>query len=228
MISLFQQKWENTSKEKAFTANERCGKLTEEGYQAVARRMLTPDRYHHSLCVAKQARYLAQRYECQENDAYLAGLLHDICKDMPTDAQLQTILKSDIILSGVILSQPAVWHGLAASVFIQTELNIKKTQIIDAIRYHTTGRANMTLLDRVLYLADLTSEDRDYPDVDNMRKLADISLDRAMKEALKFIVADLAHRNQPIVEDTWEAYNEYIVLSDDTTETRRDERRDVI
>ncbi|MBP3691914.1 MAG: hypothetical protein J6I80_01575, partial [Clostridia bacterium] len=80
-------------------------------------------------------------------------------------------------------------------------------EIISAIKYHTTAKADMTLLERVLFLADFTSEDRDYEDVDIMRALTEQSMELAMTYALKYTITDLLHKDVAIHPDTVAAYN---------------------
>ena len=92
------------------------------------------------------------------------------------------------------------------------ELGIDDQEIIDAIRYHTTGRANMTLLDKVIFIADFISADRDYDGVDKMRKLADKNLEEACLEGMAFTISDLAQRKITIAPDTFAGYNELASL----------------
>ena len=82
--------------------------------------------------------------------------------------------------------------------------------MLGAIRWHTTGHANMTKLEKIVYLADLTEEGRHYPDVAEMRRLADASLDEAMLYALSYTIGKLARRRRTICRDSWQAYNEYV------------------
>ena len=88
---------------------------------------------------------------------------------------------------------------------------IKDEELLDAVRYHTTAKANMSLTAKILYLADYTSEDRDYSDVDVMRVLVDKSLEDAMKYALKYTISDLVSENRVIHPDTLAAYNEVML-----------------
>ena len=90
-------------------------------------------------------------------------------------------------------------------------LQVKDADILDAVRYHTTARAGMSRLERVLYLADFTSADRDYPDVDEMRRLVDVGMDEAMEYALVYSIRDLTERRQAVHPDTLAAYNELVM-----------------
>lgn len=114
-------------------------------------------------------------------------------------------------MDNITLRQQQLWHAVASSAYAQNELDIYDPEILNAIRYHTTARRGMSPLEQVIYLADVTSSERDYPGVQRMRLLAEKSLKEAMRESLKFILGDLTRRNLQIVQDTWEAYNEYIL-----------------
>jgi len=97
------------------------------------------------------------------------------------------------------------------------------TEILDAVRYHTTGRAGMTLPEIVLYLADFTSADRNYPDVDEMRRLSDVSLEEAMQYGIAYTIQELVKDGRAVHPDTLAAYNE-IVLSTQNKGGQTDEK----
>lgn len=182
-----------------------------ERYQQVIRSMLREKRVQHSLNVAEQAVHLAKIHGVNEKKAQIAGLLHDVCKNMKTLEMLKWITGSGIAMDNITLRQQQLWHAVASSAYAQNELDIYDPEILNAIRYHTTARRGMSPLEQVIYLADVTSSERDYPGVQRMRLLAEKSLKEAMRESLKFILGDLTRRNLQIVQDTWEAYNEYIL-----------------
>lgn len=180
-----------------------------EEYRALAERLETPKRYAHSLAVARQAAALAERHGAPVKLAQVAGLLHDICKDLPEEEQLQRILKSVIIWDTLILELPNIWHGIAGAAYLTCELNLKNRQILDAVGYHTTGRGGMSPLEKIIYLADLTSEDRAFADVEELRRTVEHSLDAGMKRALTFTARQLAARKIPLTGDTINACREY-------------------
>lgn len=184
--------------------------MTKTEYIEVISKMLTPKRFAHSLNVADQAVFLAKRYGEDEEKAYIAGVLHDICKNMPHEEQLQWMEKSAIILDNNLLSQPPVWHGFAGAVYLQQVLKIEDEDILNAVRYHTVAREHMSKLEQIIYLADLTSCERSYPDVDRMREIVTHSLHEGMREALIFAVTNQASKHLPLCMDTCLAYNEYI------------------
>ncbi len=182
--------------------------MTIEEYKKLLSKRLTGKRYEHSLCVADEAARLAKKYGGDADKCYLAGLLHDITKNAPQDEHLQLFRDFGIILSSVESQAQKLWHAMSGSLYVRHKLKIEDNEIITAIRFHTTARAGMTLTDKILYLADFTSADRDYDDVDVMRRLVDESLEAAMRYALSYSIVDLINKGKPIHPDTVEAYNE--------------------
>lgn len=170
---------------------------------------LSSKRYHHSLCVAERAVFLAHRYGADENRARFCGLTHDICKNLPEEEMLRLIEADGILLEREVLASPQLWHAIAGSCYIRRAYGIADPEILNAVRYHTTGRANMSLLEEVVYLADLTSSDRSYPDVEDTRALADRSLRGGMLYSLRYILSSLLTKGQPLCRDSVEAYNYY-------------------
>ena len=180
-------------------------------YKATIREKLDDYRYNHSLCVANEAERLAVLYGENTDDAYLAGLLHDITKNFSINEHLNIFEEFGIMLSDIEKSSVPVWHGISASVYVKNILNIQNENIVSAIRYHTTGKSNMTLFEKLIYLADFTSADRNYPDVDVMRSLVNSSIDEAMLYSLKYTITDLVNKNRAIHPDTLNAYNEILI-----------------
>lgn len=192
-----------------------------EFYKNIIREKLDDYRYNHSLCVADEAKRLAILYGENENDAYLAGLLHDITKNLSDLEHLNIFGEFDIILTDVEKVSVPVWHGISGSVYVKNILKVDNEQIISAIRYHTTAKSGMTLFEKIIYLADYTSSDRKYPDVDVMRKLVNLNLDDAMLYSLKFTIKDLIEKQRAIHPDTVRAYNEIqIKLMENERETK--------
>lgn len=177
-------------------------------YKAILEKRLNPKRYHHSLCVADEALRLARKYGCDTKKAYLAGLLHDITKNATQEEHLHIFDKFDIMLNSVEKNAEKLWHAISGAAYIEYELGITDKDIITAVRYHTTAREGMSLLEKILYLADYTSADRDYDDVDIMRQKVEISIDAAMDYALTYTINDLVERRKLLHLDTVKAYNE--------------------
>lgn len=180
-------------------------------YTEVLKGRLTERRFIHSLNVAKSAKELAQIYGYDEAKAYTAGLIHDCCKDTPAGLQLSYMLENGMTLTDTEISTAKLYHAMCGSMFIQKEFGIDDAEIINAVRYHTTGRKDMTLLEKIVFIADFISEERDYNGVDIMREKAKRSLDEAIVEGLSFTIKDLIDAGRVVHTDTLGAYNDAIV-----------------
>ena len=186
------------------------GKIIEE-YKALLRSRLSEKRYIHSLAVADEAKRLAELYGADRSKAYLAGLLHDVTKNSDMTEHFSVFAAYGIELTDVEKSAEKLWHAISGAAYAEHFLGIDDSGVISAIRYHTTARAGMSILETVLYLADFTSSDRDYDDVDVMRKLVDKSADDALAYALSYTLKELLGKGAPIHPDTVSAYNEVVL-----------------
>lgn len=180
-------------------------------FKEILKKRLTEKRYNHSLAVADEAVRLARKYGASEQKAYLAGLLHDVTKNASIDEHLNIFRTFGIMLNAVEQRAEKLWHAISGSAYVCYVMGIKDEEVVDAIRYHTTARADMPLLSKILYLADFTSADRDYEDVDVIRALVDESLDSAYIYALKYTINDLVENSRAVHEDTLAAYNETVM-----------------
>jgi nicotinate-nucleotide adenylyltransferase len=133
-------------------------------------------------------------------------------KDKKPDELLDYIEnKNGVELSEVERSNHKLFHAIAGALYVEKELGVTDSEIIDAIRYHTTGRKNMSLLEKVIYIADFISDDRNYDGVERMREKAEISLETAMEEGLQFSIIELSEKLLPIHPDSIDAYNEIVM-----------------
>ena len=149
---------------------------------------LKPERYIHTLGVADTARKLAISHGADPEKAYLAGLLHDCAKPYADN-----------------LSHAAMGAELA-----MRDYGVTDTEILDAIRYHTTGRAGMSLLEKIIYISDFIEPSRaGYEGLDWCRKLAPAELDKAVALCAKLSLDYLRRKGAVIDEATVEAYNYY-------------------
>lgn len=184
-------------------------------YKKIIKSMMSESRYNHCVNVSKEAVKLAKRYGGDEEKAAVAGILHDITKEMLKEEQLQIMLDSGIILDDIQKNAPKLWHGISGSIYIKKHFGIEDEDILNAICYHTTGRAGMSLLEKIIFVADFTSEDRTYKGVATMRKKSRKSLESAMIYGFKFTFSDLSSRELAIHPDELACYNE-IVLNNPT------------
>lgn len=177
-------------------------------YEKIIKPLMGEKRFKHCLNVSKSAQYLAKKYGADIESARIAGILHDITKEFGKEEQMELVEKFNIEISEFELTSKKLLHANTGAAYIENVLGIEKRDIINAVKYHTTARAGMSLLEKVLFIADFISEDRDYEGVDEIRRLAERSLDDAMIVGLKDIINNLLQTNKPIHKNTIESYNE--------------------
>ena len=182
--------------------------MNNEQYKEILQKRLSEKRYIHSLNVADSSKELALIYGCDPEKAYTVGLIHDCCKDEPAGLQLSYILENKVELSEYELDVPKLYHAISGSVFAKNEFGVEDEDMLNAIRYHTTGRKGMSLLEKVVFIADFISAEREYNGVDIMREKAKRSLDEAIVEGLGFTIKDLITRNMIVHPDTVLAFND--------------------
>lgn len=172
---------------------------------------LTEQRFIHSLNVAECAKELAIKFGADPDKAYTAGILHDTCKNMEVKDQLEYLLSNKVPLSEFELAAPKLFHAMCGAVFVEKEIGCNDKEILDAIRYHTTGRSDMTLLEKVVFIADFIGKERDYDGVEIMREKASRSLEEAIVEGLSFTIIDLIKKERLVHPDTLGAYNSALI-----------------
>lgn len=172
--------------------------------------MLSPQRYEHSLGVRDTAVKLALRFGADPGKAELAGLLHDCAKNIPAEEALVLCERLGIELDEAERLNPALIHAPLGAELAQTEFGIHDEEIKNAIRYHTVGRAGMSLLEKVIYLADMIEPGRSFEGVEALRKAVEVSLDKALYEALKQSILHNAARGRIIHTGTVDAYNDLL------------------
>lgn len=188
-------------------------------YKKYLKDNLSKKRYEHSLNVASEAKKLAGEFGGDKEKCYLAGLLHDVSKEIDNNKHLEIINSSSLFVDEIEKNAPPLYHAISGAETVRKLFGIDDEEIILAVRYHTVAREGMSLTEEIIYLADLVSEDRDYKDVKRMRKLAHSDIDKAMLEALKFSIKDSVEKTNTIPVSTLQAYNYYAKKS-----KRKDEK----
>ena len=184
---------------------------TDEKIITLIRSKLNADRFNHSLNVADSAKELALSYGADVDKAYTAGLLHDVMKNASEEEQLGVLSEAGIELMPVERENKKLWHAIAGAAYVKFVMGIDDRDIIRAVRYHTTGRSGMSLLERIVYLADYISADRNYNGVEDMRRLCKSDSDEAILYALTFGIPDLVSKGRVIHPDSIDLYNEVII-----------------
>ena len=170
--------------------------------------MLTPRRYQHSIGVMNTAKELARKFGADEGKAEIAGLLHDCAKCM-TLSQMTKAAKNEK-LDPVMKESKALMHAVAGAHVAQDVYDVHDPEVLGAIRWHTTGHANMTKLEKIVYLADMIEPNRKpYPGLEALRKLCMTDLDEAMHMALLMSLDHVREQGKPLHPDTMAALAEY-------------------
>ena len=151
----------------------------------LVRGRLSDKRYEHTINVKKMAVKLAKRYGADKEKAALAAILHDSAKEISKDEMHEIMRQYPQYAEGGENRPTPVWHGICASILARTQWGVEDEAILSAIACHTAGKPGMSKLDKIVYLADMTSAERDWPGVNKLRKLELKDLDAAMLAALK-------------------------------------------
>lgn len=176
-------------------------------YKNIIKERLSDYRFYHSLCVAECAKELAKKYGADEEKAEVAGILHDIYKEADLDEQLEIIEKAGMTITEFERNSKKFYHQISGAAYAKVILGIEDEEILNAIRYHTTGRANMSLMDEIVYLADFISADRDYDDIDNIRAEAERGKEYGLMYATRYTIKSVVKKGNPLHSDTVNAYN---------------------
>ncbi len=148
--------------------------------------MLSEKRYRHSLGVMETAVKMAQIFGASIESARLAGLLHDCAKDIDKAIMPEMCENLGVYLDPVKLEQRSLIHADLGAKLAEDEFGVKDAEILNAIRYHTLGRPDMTVLEKILYIADFTEPNRkSFPGLDELRELSESDLDLAMLRAVE-------------------------------------------
>lgn len=163
------------------------------------KKTLSKKRYLHTMGVYKEALNLCRLYGADENKAAIAALLHDCAKDMSADEKIKACKKYEIRCSGILKKQIDLTHPLIGAKIAEDIFGIKDRDILHAIKYHTTGRRNMSLLEKIIYVADCIEPGREeHENLIKMREAAYESIDKALIIGLKSTIAYNEKRNVPL------------------------------
>ncbi|CAM3113631.1 bis(5'-nucleosyl)-tetraphosphatase (symmetrical) YqeK [Filibacter tadaridae] len=167
-------------------------------------------RFQHVLRVTETAKMLAERYGVSIVKAEQAALFHDIAKFTDSD-ELRQVLVKEKEDPRLLSFHHELWHGPVGATIARDEFAIEDTDILNAIRYHTTGRANMTFLEKLIYVADMIEPGRNFPGVEELRRTTEKSLDSAMEACIYHSVQFLVLKKVPVFPDSIDCYNEYLM-----------------
>lgn len=171
--------------------------------------VMSEKRFKHVLGVEKSAIELAERYGYDAEKAGLAGLIHDYAKEL-SDQEFLDLIDKYKLDPELKKWGNNVWHGMVGIYKIQEDLGVTDKEILRSIETHTVGSGEMSLLDKIIYVADYIEPGRRFPLVEEARVIAKESLDKAVAYETVHTVEHLAHQAFPIFPQTIETYNAYV------------------
>ncbi len=176
-------------------------------YIKLIRQRLSDYRFYHSMCVAQSAKELAALYGADCEKAEVAGILHDVMKEASCEEQLEVIEQAGMTITDLEKSEKKFYHQISGAAYVKCVLKIEDEEIINSIRYHTTGRENMSLMEQIVYLADFISADRIYDDVEIMREKTRQSKEAGMIYAMGYTITSNIKKGNTLHPETVNAYN---------------------
>lgn len=181
----------------------------------IVKEKLPERRYKHSKRVAKTALQMAEIFNADEGKCYLAGILHDYSKYDELGEMYQVVTKYK--LNPKLLGfKSEILHGPVAAVMMREQYGVDDEEIFQAIKNHTTGRAHMVLVEKIIFVADYIEPKRTQPGVEKIRKIVfeQKNLDLAVYEITKANLEHLISKNRSIYQNTVECYNYYNMVKE--------------
>lgn len=182
--------------------------MNKKEMQSKLRKALKKKRFEHSLGVRDEAARMAERFGADTEKAYIAGLLHDCAKCLKPEEEKDLITRYGYEPDEMTRLCHPVLHAPLGALIARHEYGVEDEEILDAIRYHTVARADMTLLDKIVYIADVTEPNRDYDGVELIRRLAAKNIDDAYREAVRQALTHNIKKETIIHPNTLDAWNE--------------------
>ena len=182
--------------------------------------LLSEKRFIHCCGVAELSESLAQRLGADPEKAYLAGMVHDIAKEKSLDEMIALCEHRGVKTDSLERTSTALMHAPAGAAMLE-DYNIRDKEIFDAVRYHTVGRQRMSLLEKIVYLADMAGPSRCYSGVQTLRMLLGDSFDMAFAESLRRSVVWNMKKGNAVHPGSLLAWNEMIENGFDAKELNR-------
>lgn len=173
---------------------------------------LKESRYEHTLGVVKTAKALAKINGVEEEKAELAALIHDSAKNMHIISMKKMLEENFEQIDYIEEKTPQLLHGKVAAIIGKNIMGIEDEEVLSAAAYHTTGKGNMTLLEKIIYIADYIEPNRVYPGVEELRKLTFEDLDKGVIVGLNNTINYILKQGGLIHPNTIEARN-YLIIN---------------
>lgn len=184
---------------------------TEDKIHDYLKKNINESRYIHTLGVVETAKKLAKINGEDEEKAKIAALIHDMAKCMPKDKQFEILKNNNVEIDKYLLNSPQILHGAVGAILARDIMKIEDTEILDAVKYHTTGKENMSVLEKIIYIADYIEPNRKYEEVERIRDAAFKDLDEGVFMGIENTMLHLIKGKQLIHINTINARN-YLLL----------------
>lgn len=187
--------------------------FNDDEIKAYLKARVSEKRFNHVLGVCDTAIKMAEKYDCNIEKAKTAALLHDIAKKMTDDELKSLVKKNGYKINSVEENNPQLLHSLAAAIIAKEEMKIEDEDILNSVIYHTTGREDMSLLEKIIYIADYIEPSRDFPGVEKLRTTAFENIDKALLMALESSILYVIKKGELLHLETIKARNYLIINS---------------
>ncbi|WP_173916078.1 bis(5'-nucleosyl)-tetraphosphatase (symmetrical) YqeK [Halobacillus sp. Marseille-Q1614] len=171
---------------------------------------LKQSRYEHTVRVTDTAVVLAKRYGADMKKAEIAAILHDFAKHKPKELMKKWIETDRRLSKDLLHYHHELWHGPVGALMLESEIGLTDRAVQSAISCHTSGKKNMSLLDKVIFLADYIEPGRNFEGVEYVRELAEENLDTACFQAVINTIQFLISHHRTVYPDTLHAYNQLV------------------
>lgn len=171
---------------------------------------LIKERYAHCLGVAETAKRLAGLNGISQEKAEIAALAHDVAKNLSKARMKEIMEENNIMLSQVEEKNPNLWHSIIAPIEAKDKLGIVDEEILDAIRWHTTGKEDMSILTKIIYISDMIEPSRNFDGIEDIRKFTLEDLDKGVYYGLTHSIEFLLIKNLLIDENSMRARNYFL------------------
>lgn len=175
------------------------------------KRLLDPSRFKHSLRVKEKVIQLSKNRQIDREKAVIAGLLHDCSRFMDRKRLLKLAERLKMRIDPISRLEPKLLHAPLSAYIARTRFGIKDPQVLRAISHHTLGRKNMSMLEKIVYVADHIEEGRSHTDAKRARRIAKRDIDNAIVAISSSMIRYLLHKDLPVHPGTYEVRNYYLL-----------------
>ncbi|WP_445490297.1 bis(5'-nucleosyl)-tetraphosphatase (symmetrical) YqeK [Niallia sp. 03133] len=181
---------------------------------AIVKEHLTEQRYLHTIGVMNTAVELAEKHGENVGKAELAAIFHDYAKFRPKEEMKRIIIEQQMDPQ-LLDFHSELWHAPVGAYLVKQEAGIQDMDVLDAIKFHTSGRPGMSMLEKIVYLADYIEPGRTFPGVEEVRILTAESFDEGFIKSVKNTMNFLLSNNRPVFPLTFQMYNSIVMKMED-------------